>query len=275
MSSQSKSQFEADTAITNEGPNTWTGHLSSNWNINANPNGGYALSLLLAAVKAEIADHPDPVAVNSHFLRPCLGGEPAQMTVDVVRRGRRTSTVRGELRQEGKLRIVSLVTLANFDRSADSEESAYPLVEIPPPKIASPEQCHNRDGASQGVSLPLMSRVDVRLDPESATPGESGDAVMQGWIRLADGAATSVGCLPLFADCFPPSMFSLLGQIGWVPTVELTVHVRARPAPGWIQARFETSDHGHGLLIEDGVLWDETGSVVAQSRQLAMVLNDA
>ena len=66
-------------------------------------------------------------------------------------------------------------------------------------------------------------------------------------------------------------MFGLLGVIGWVPTVELTVHVRRRPAPGWLVGRFATSDLAAGRMIEDGCLWDEQGHLIVQSRQIALV----
>lgn len=276
---RSQSQFESETSIWAVGPNTWGGNLSEEWNINTNPNGGYALSLLMRAMQSDLSQHPDPVSTNCHFLRPCLGGEPAEMRVEVIRTGRRTSTVRGELHQDGKPRLVSLATLANLDHWESESGLATPVTaevsDLSAPAMPGPHQCPKREGSLQGVSLPLMSRVDVRLDPKYSNPGESDRAIMQGWIRLADGGATTVDCLPLFADCFPPSMFSLLGQTGWVPTVELTVHVRRRPSPGWIQARFETAEVGQGLCIEDGILWDEEGTLVAQSRQLALVIGNS
>jgi acyl-CoA thioesterase len=56
-----------------------------------------------------------------------------------------------------------------------------------------------------------------------------------------------------------------------VPTVELTIHVRRRPAPGWILGQFRTEDLSEGRMIENGLLWDSTGQLVAQARQLALV----
>jgi hypothetical protein len=47
--------------------------------------------------------------------------------------------------------------------------------------------------------------------------------------------------------------------------------VRAVPAPGWLQIRLTTTNVSGGLLEEDCVVWDSTGRVVAQSRQLAGV----
>ena len=94
----------------------------------------------------------------------------------------------------------------------------------------------------------------------------------EGWIRFVDGTPPSTLALPLFADAFPPSLFSRFGRVGWVPTIELTVHVRRRPAPGWIQARFECDDLADGRMVESGTLWDSTGRVVARSRQLGLLL---
>jgi acyl-CoA thioesterase len=61
-------------------------------------------------------------------------------------------------------------------------------------------------------------------------------------------------------------------MIGWVPTIELTVHVRRRPAPGWILGRFRTDDLVDGRMIETGGLWDSTGAFVADCRQIGLVL---
>jgi acyl-CoA thioesterase len=57
-----------------------------------------------------------------------------------------------------------------------------------------------------------------------------------------------------------------------VPTLELTVHVRRRPQPGWVQARITCDDLAGDLMIETGTLWDASGALVARSRQLGMLL---
>ena len=72
-------------------------------------------------------------------------------------------------------------------------------------------------------------------------------------------------------DAFPPTVFFADLPVAWVPTIELTTHVRARPAPGWLACAFTTRFITGGFLEEDGEVWDSTGRLVAQSRQLALL----
>ena len=94
--------------------------------------------------------------------------------------------------------------------------------------------------------------------------------MVEGWIRCADGASPTTLMLPLFADAFPPSLFPKFGRVGWVPTVELTVHVRGVPAPGPLRCAFRSRFIHDGLLDEEGEVWDATDTLVLQSRQISL-----
>jgi hypothetical protein len=48
------------------------------------------------------------------------------------------------------------------------------------------------------------------------------------------------------------------------------VHVRATPVPGPLRCRFASRFVAGGLLSEDGEIWDSAGTLVAESRQLAL-----
>jgi len=262
------SQFETETAIVPNGDGVWTTRLASDWNIGANSNGGYALSPVLRALR-ELAGQPDPVSVTTHFLRPAVGDADARIETALIRAGRTVATARGSLIQEGKERLVVIAAFGNVEQQVGVGLEIGPE----PPDLPPVESCTPRSSSEQGVDLPILSRVDVRVHPDCAAAGGSQRAVIEGWIRLADGTDPSTMSLPLFSDAFPPSLFPLVGSVGWVPTVELTVHIRRTPAPGWLRARFECDDLHNGRMIESGAIWDSTGAVVARSRQFGLLMN--
>jgi hypothetical protein len=124
------------------------------------------------------------------------------------------------------------------------------------------------------VPVGLTSRVEVRLHPDDAgfaSGSPSGVPRTRGWFAFADGRAPDTLALLLACDAFPPTVFNLELTPGWVPTVELTVHVRRAPRPGPLRCTFETRIVQDGMFEEDGVVWDAAGAVVAESRQLALL----
>jgi len=99
----------------------------------------------------------------------------------------------------------------------------------------------------------------------------SGRALVRGWCAFRDTRPVDALALTLMCDALPPAMFNLSGAPGWVPTVHLSFYLRGVPAPGPIIAEFATHHLHGGMFEEDGLLWDSTGALVAQSRQLALL----
>ena len=260
-------QFEDETAIRRNGDGRWATSLSARWNIGENANGGYATAGPLRAL-LDVTEQPDPLSVTTHFLRPVDVAGPAVIAAELVKRGRVASVARASLEIEGRERLTTIGAFGDLD----SDVGADGAVELDPPDVAPPEACVPRAELHQGVDLPILDRLDVVLDPACARAGGSDRAVVTGWVRLADGTEPTTPALTLFADVFPPALYPLMGRVGWMPTIELTVHVRRRPAAGWILARFECDDLDGGRMIETGSLWDSTGTLVARSRQLGLVL---
>ena len=245
----------------------FTGQVHPAYNIGNNPNGGYLLALAVAALQQAHPAQPDPLSVTVHYLRPGLSGQPCQIDTQLLRSGRALSTARATLVQDGSARLELLAAMGDLAAAAPTP----PLVALPMPQIPPPEACPGRSADAQGVGLPILDRLDIRLHPQQALAGAAGQAQVSGWIRLRDGRPPDALACLMFADAFPPAVFGLLGMVGWVPTVTLTVHLRARPAPGWMLGQFWTHDLADGRVIEDGALWDSTGRLVLQSRQLALV----
>ena len=265
--------WASETAVLRRSPGEYEARVSGAWNIGENPNGGYLVSIALQAMSAALADSTpslqDPMSVTAHYLRPGLSEDEARVRVEVVRVGRSVATLQATMIQREKPCLVVMAMFGDLSINAGVDQQ----LTIPAPEIPPPAACVRRSGETQGLVLPLMERVDVMLDPSYATPGDADQALIQGWIRMTDGSAPQSLSLPLFCDAFPPSPLTLLGRIGWVPTLELTVHVRQRPCSGWIKGRFATHDLNGGRMIESGALWDESGALVAQSRQIGLVMS--
>ena len=259
-------QFDQDTQVKKESAGCFLGRVDSGWNIGDNPNGGYLVSIVDSAARA-LVSHPDPVSLTTHFLRPGIPDESCLINVEVVRSGRTMTTVRANLVQEHKVRLAVLAVYTDLSLPIGVDSD----ITVPELQMQPPEHCIARTGDLQGIDIALMSKLDVRVQPELAIPGESGKPQIGGWIRHKDGRDPDVSSLLLFVDSFPPSPLGALGAVGWVPSVELTVHIRRRPAPGWIKASLQTEDLIGGWMIETGCLWDSAGVLVAQSRQLALV----
>ncbi len=264
-------QFDIETATQRTSADAATVHLSNDWNIGDNPNGGYLMAIVLNALASlpGLASSPlDPLTLTAHFLRPGLAGHDGLVTGEVLKLGRTISSVRGTLHQDDKPRVEMLVGLGDLSAlRTQPRADSVPMFELPPPA-----QCIDRAELAQGVDLPILQRVEVRVPVALIEPNPAGPSVMAGWIRFADGRPPDTRALPLFADAFPPSVFTRYGNIGWVPTLEMTVQVRRQPVSGWVAAQFQCDDLHDGTMIETGSLWDEAGNLVARCRQLGLLI---
>jgi acyl-CoA thioesterase len=271
------SVFARDTAVRPvEGG--FVGEISPRWNVGSNPNGGYTLALAGRAMLASCG-RPDPLTVTAHYVAP-PGVGPVTVRTGTVRAGRRYATVAASMIQGDR----ELIRLLGAFGDLGALEGPTRIGAVMP-VIPLPEDCVALDALSPGRdrSVPeIMRRYDLRIDPgcqwARAQQGRSGtgDAPvgpleLAGWTRFADGAPPSVVGLLAMADAFPPTVIGSV-DVGWVPTVELTVHVRSRPTPGWILGVARTRFLVDGMLEIDGELWDEAGRLVAMCRQLGLVL---
>ncbi|ASY32664.1 MULTISPECIES: thioesterase family protein [unclassified Streptomyces] len=270
------SEFDRDTAVSRRGPGVFDATLSEGWTIFDAVNGGYLLALVARALGEELP-HGDPFSITAHYLTASRPG-PAEIRTETIRAGRTLSTGQATLMQydaQGapveRLRV--LASYGNLDAlDPEVRTSAKPPV-LPPV-----EQCLGASDAPDGKVVPgsnaITERLLLKLDPATigwAVGQPSGKGETRAWFGLADGRDPDPLSLLLAVDALPPTAFDL-GLMGWMPTVELTVHVRHRPAPGPLRVAVATRNLAHGFLEEDAEVWDSADRLVAQSRQLARVV---
>ncbi len=265
--------FAAATAVTRTDDRTWSGAIAEGWDIAGNANGGYLLALAARALRAA-SDRDDPVSITAHYLRPGRPG-PVTVEVEVVKQGKAFTTARGQLVDvDGRPLLALLGTFGALGESRDAAGADGPeLVTAAAPEIPSIEECQ-RLAPTSGFPPPFMGQVLLAIHPDDAGFAgglKSGEARMRGWFSLPDDEPVDSLALLMAVDAFPPTIFNTDLPVAWTPTVELTAHVRERPAPGPLRCAFSTRFVTGGFLEADGEIWDATGRLVAQSRQLALV----
>ncbi|MDH4040597.1 MAG: thioesterase family protein [Gammaproteobacteria bacterium] len=256
------SRFARDTAVEQVAHNLWRGNLREGWRIGEVPNGGYVLAVA-GRVLGEALGHPDPLSVNAFYLAPAVLG-PIDCRVEILREGRNTSFATVQMSQQGEVKVQVTAAYTDLDALEGESWSAKPRPEYPAWEECIPGAQEKLEFGREAVELRLVSGIEVfsRREPD-------GSGEFRGWVRHRDGAEPDAISLLMFADAFAPPAFTLFGLVGWVPTVELTVQVRAKPSPGPLQGRFYSRHLTRGVIEEDGEYWDSAGALVAISRQTA------
>jgi len=286
--------FEQATAVTPVGEGRFRAEIDAGWSTPIAANGGYLAAILMRAIEAHGATRVDGSirqlrSLTCHFLRPVSGG-PLDVAVEVLRAGRRISTVAVTASQEGKDAIRALAALAVLDLPAAGRWEPAPPAVGPPPTREAPliePDDYRRRGADGWLGPtptmpPMFRRVRVapRIGgvPFSARPLPAGEAPETGgWIALPEPRPIDAAFIALCTDVWWPPAFQPLGRPAIAPTIDLTIHVRAdippeglpdQPVLGWYRS---TAAHG-GLMEEDAALFLPDGTLLAHARQLAIFM---
>lgn len=254
------------TAVSHVMGDVYQSSVKSGWDLFGAANGGYLMAMAARAM-AETAERPHPVTVTAHYLNPARPG-PVTIDTDLIKSGRRFATVQARLNDPERPLVALQGTFGTLEPS-----SALKRFEAGPPDLPPPEDCFAAE-PTETIPPPFAGKVEIRLHPDdvpflSDAPRE---ARMRGWFRLRDNEPMDTFALLVAVDGFPPAIFNADHPPAWTPTVELTTHVRGAPVKdGWLACTFTTRFITGGFLEEDGEVWDSTGRLVAQSRQLALL----
>jgi acyl-CoA thioesterase len=264
----SEFEFDAETRLSGDGP-AFTAPITGRWSGMAGVNGGFMLALCTRAL-GHVLPFPDPVVVSAFFLRPGSPGQ-AHLTTEVVRTGKTTAFGQASLWRDGKEIVRATAAFTDLSKAAArSAERGPTFTGAAAPSLPPPDECFAMPSASlSGVTL--TDRLEYRpgAAPGWLTGAPSGDPTAEFWMRFRDGREPDLMSLPLLVDAAAPVVLEV-GALS--TTVQLTVHLRAHPAPGWLACRALTRHVAAGYHEEDFEIWDSAGVLVAQSRQLALVL---
>jgi hypothetical protein len=264
--------LDAATALRATGPGRYDVELDPAWQIAGRLNGSYLLAVAGRAALTELATavdrtaYPHPLVASAHFVASPEPG-PATVRVEVLRGGNRTAQTRVSLGTAAGPAVEALVTCGTLDPAAPFHDG------VPPAELPPEADCPRLPVQGPGFEVPLMAVLAERLDPATmgwAVGKPSGLGELRGWLRFDDGREPDPLALLAAVDALPPATFDL-GLTGWVPTLELTAHVRAVPAPGPLVVRQCARHVAGGRVDEECDVWDSTGRLVATGHQLAGV----
>jgi acyl-coenzyme A thioesterase PaaI-like protein len=262
--------------------------VSPDWRAGRGPHGGYIAAMLTRALVETVADPGRaPRSLTIHYARAPQPG-PVSIVTSIERAGRSLSTLSARMEQEGKLIALALAAFS-------APWSAPQVLELPMPDVAPPEPVR-RTGVPLFAGAPPFTRHLVVQGRTGAVPFTGSDAPMEigAWLGLAESRTIDAISLAFFSDALFSPPFIRLTDPATTPTVDLTVHFRTAltPSPSFAEAgegdvsrglpphelcfaRFRSGLVQDGFFEEDGVIWAADGTVLAQSRQLGIVMAPA
>jgi acyl-CoA thioesterase len=182
------------------------------------------------------------------------------------RRGGSVSTYSARMEQDGRVCVLALAALSRDFTSTLRYAAAMPDVPAPNGLVV------RDDPELPPIAHRFATRNAIGYAPFSGGP----EALTGGWIAFAgdEPSPLDAPALALLSDAWLPSMFVLVQDFVGVPTIDLTIHFRARTEgrTGPALAMFRSRTSAEGFFEEDGELWSEDGTLLAQSRQMGPVL---
>ena len=261
--------FDTDTAVERVRADFYSARIDPKWWVIRGPNGGYVAAILQRAMTETVGDPGRPArSITVHFLTPPEAGA-VEIETRVERSGRSLTSTSARLVQGERLIATAVGAFAAGREGVEYSEAKMP--DVPGPA----------DVASRLIegAPPHAAMFDWKpaIGPADFTAG--GRAITGGWFRLREPQVADPIVLTSYADNWFPALFFKTREPVGVPTVDYTVHFRtglplpnASPEDYYLLAFRAPLSHD-GFVVEDGEIWSEGGQLVAQVRQMAVVLS--
>lgn len=267
-----ETQFDQDIALVSIGPGHYQVNISESWNVILGPNGGYIAAIILNGMKAQLGN-AQTRSITFHFLSASVPG-PAELHVNVEKKGRTLSTCTAKLLQGDKTIAMSIATFG-FAREN------HTFCDLEMTQVRGPEDIDltNRMNPGMAGHVPFRDQYDQRLAIGPTPPATSDQGKVGGWTRFRENRLFDDLAIVAISDSwFPGLSVKELPEPTHAPTVDHSVHfltsvpMASIGIEDFLLVEFTTGVAQEGYLVEDGNIWAPNGTLIAQSRQLAILL---
>ena len=261
--------LDEDTALTPTGDGAFAGVIGDTWWTPRGPLGGYVMAIVLRGLMLAVDDDArQPRSFTMHFLRPPQSG-PIVVRPTVERVGRSLTSASARLEQGDRLLGLALGAFSLPWESPLFDELPMPDVAPPGGRDAPPPAL--RSNSPRPPFTDLLTMQGRFGDPPFSG---SDHGLVGGWLGLREERPLDALVVALLADAWFPAPWPRLRELAPAPTIDLSVHFRSPlPLPdGLLLGRFQTNYLRDGFFEEDGTLWSQDGTLVAQSRQLGLLI---
>ena len=243
--------------------------MSERWWVGKGPNGGYVAAVILRAIQASASAERAPRSLTVHYQRAPLAG-PVEIAVEVEREGGRATFLSARMTQEGKVQATAQAVLSeNWSEGGFSELTMPDAGEPGELHTIDPEPGRPAEHAAELPRPPRPRRAGLlrrrpphrRLDPHPrAAPA-----------RRAAGGGLPRHLVP--GALRPPRAPGRGADDRLHRPLPLAAAAAGRHAEDPYLVSFRSNIARHGFFEEDGELWSADGILLAQSRQLALLLD--
>ncbi|MBI5279796.1 MAG: thioesterase family protein [Burkholderiales bacterium] len=260
--------FDEAIALAQQPDGSFLGRTSAAYANFIGPYGGITAAQMIQAVLQHPARQGEPVAFTVNFAAAVAEGE---FTIEAVPARTNRSTQHWMVRMLQQGEVVTTATLMTASR-----RETWGLVEAAMPQVPEPSDVPRQPLPHRPVAwLERYERRFIEGDlPREWKGQDSGHSRTRLWLRDAPERPVDFVSLTAMADNFFPRLWLRRATQVALGTVTMTVYFHADTAvlqstgSGFLLAQAQGQGFRHGYLDQEGLLWNQSGELLASTTQL-------